>query len=86
MRVSSNQAYKLKKGIVLSHYGLHDRTDDKRSARDEWCKIAVPELGKLSKLFSWKAQKSEGILSKSKFTGKTMSVSGARSYFRMRKI
>ena len=52
MRVSSNQAYKLKKGIVLSHYGLHDRTDDKRSARDERCKIAVPELGKLSKLFS----------------------------------
>ena len=52
MSVWSNQAYKLKKTIVLSHHVLHDSTDEKLCARDEWHKILIAELGKLSRLIS----------------------------------
>ena len=37
----------------LSHHVLNDCKDEKLSARDEWYKIAVAELGKLSRLISW---------------------------------
>ena len=50
MSVRSNQAYKLKKTIVLSHHVLHDCTDENLGARDESYKILVAELGKLSRL------------------------------------
>ena len=52
MSVWSNQAYKFKKTIVLSHHVLHDYTDEKLHARDERYKILVAELGKLSRLIS----------------------------------
>ena len=45
--------YKLKKAVVLSQHVLHDCADEKPSARDEWYKIVVAELGTLSKLISW---------------------------------
>ena len=53
MSVCSNQVYKLKKTIVLSHHVFHDYTDEKLRASDEWYKILVAELGKLSRLVSW---------------------------------
>ena len=43
-------SFKLKKDIILLHHELHDRTDEKLSARDGWYKIMVIELGKLSNL------------------------------------
>ena len=52
MNVWTNHAYKLKKTIVLSHNVLHDCMDEKIWAKDEWYKILLAELGKLSRLIS----------------------------------
>ena len=41
-------------------------TDEKLIARDEWYNIVVAGLVKLSKLISWSAQKSKGLLSEPK--------------------
>ena len=40
------------------------RTDEKLIAKNEWYKIVVAGLVKLSKLISWQTQKSKGLLSK----------------------